>query len=127
MRKALRSARCCTALSTINHLPGRAIAPFPFLHKIRKNNMGIFSALGKIANQVTEKFDNLVNEEELDACVAACVLVAAADGNISEQEKETAFNLIAGHESLKTFSRDKIRAKFNSDANLINADRELAT
>ena len=29
--------------------------------------------------------------------------------------------------SLKTFSRDKIRAKFNSDANLINSDRELAT
>src|SRR3954447_20939381 len=89
--------------------------------------MGFLSAIGKIANQVSEKFDNLMNEDELDACVAACVLIAAADGKISEEEKETAFNCIAGHESLKSFPRDKIRAKFSSDANLMNSDRTLAT
>ena len=77
-------------------------------------------------NKAREKFESLVNEEELKAVVAAAVLVSAADGSISEEEKETAFKAISSHESLRGFNQKTIRSHIDSDVNLINADRQLA-
>jgi tellurite resistance protein len=77
-------------------------------------------------NKAREKFESLVNEEELKAVVAAAVLVSAADGGISEEEKETAFKAISSHDSLRGFNQKTIRSHFDSDVNLINADRQLA-
>jgi tellurite resistance protein len=77
-------------------------------------------------NKAREKFESLVNEEELKAVVAAAVLVSAAVGSISEEEKETAFKAISSHESLRGFNQKTIRSHFDSDVNLINADRQLA-
>lgn len=86
----------------------------------------MFGAISKAMNKAKEKFDALVNEEELKAVVSAAVLVAAADGSISEAEKEVAFKAISSHESLRGFNQKTIRAHFESDVNLINADRQLA-
>lgn len=86
----------------------------------------VFDVLKKAANRMKEKFDALVNEEELKAVVSAAVLVAAADGSISEAEKEVAFKAISSHESLRGFNQKTIRSHFDSDVNLINADRQLA-
>jgi tellurite resistance protein len=87
----------------------------------------MFNALKNAVNKVREKFDNVTNESELKAVVSAAVLVAAADGFISDAEKETAFQAIASHESLQSFNQQTIRKLFDSDVNLINADRPLAT
>jgi tellurite resistance protein len=86
----------------------------------------MFSAISKAMNKAREKFESLVNEEELKAVVAAAVLVSAADGSISEEEKETAFKAISSHESLRGFNQKTIRSHIDSDVNLINADRQLA-
>ena len=86
----------------------------------------MFGAIGKAMNKAREKFESLVNEEELKAVVAAAVLVPAADGSISEEEKETAFKAISSHESLRGFNQKTIRSHIDSDVNLINADRQLA-
>jgi tellurite resistance protein len=82
--------------------------------------------ISKAMNKAREKFESLVNEEELKAVVAAAVLVSAADGSISEEEKETAFKAISSHESLREFNQKSIRSHIDSDVNLINADRQLA-
>ena len=50
----------------------------------------MLGAISKAYNKAKEKFESLVNEEELKAVVSAAVLVAAADGSISEAEKEVA-------------------------------------
>jgi tellurite resistance protein len=42
-------------------------------------------SISKAVNKAREKFESLVNEEELKAVVAAAVLVSAADGSISEE------------------------------------------
>lgn len=86
----------------------------------------MFGSLGKLTSKIRDKFEALVNEEELKAVVSASVLVAAADGSISEEEKETAFKAISGHESLRGFKQATIRKFFDNDVNLINADRQLA-
>jgi len=83
-------------------------------------------SISKAVNKAREKFESLVNEEELKAVVAAAVLVSAADGSISEEEKETAFKAISSHESLREFNQKSIRSHIDSDVNLINADRQLA-
>jgi tellurite resistance protein len=83
-------------------------------------------SISKAVNKAREKFESLVNEEELKAVVAAAVLVPAADGSISEEEKETAFKAISSHESLRGFNQKTIRPHIDSDVNLINADRQLA-
>lgn len=86
----------------------------------------MFGGLKKVLSSASDKFDALVNEEEMQAVVAACVLVAAADGKIEDSEVEAAFSGIAKHESLSGFKPAKIRAVFESDLKLINADKSLA-
>ncbi len=86
----------------------------------------MFGALNKLVHKVTDKFDALVNDEEMQAVVAACVLVAAADGHIDDSEKEAAFKAVSGHEALGGFKPATIRKNFDSDVNLINADKQLA-
>lgn len=86
----------------------------------------MLGAISKAFNKAKDKLDALVNEEELKAVVSASVLVAAADGVISDAEKETAFAAISRHESLRGFNQKTIRSHFDGDVNLINADRQLA-
>jgi tellurite resistance protein len=86
----------------------------------------MFGAIGKAFNKVCEQLDALVNEQELQAVVSASVLVAAADGTISDAEKETAFKAISSHPSLKGFNQKSVRGYFDADVDLINADRTLA-
>ena len=76
-------------------------------------------SISKAVNKAREKFESLVNEEELKVVVAAAVLVSAADGSISEEEKETAFKAISSHESLREFNQKSIRSHIDSDVNLI--------
>lgn len=86
----------------------------------------MFGALKKLGGQFVSKFEALANEEELKSVVSAAVLIAAADGSVSDQEKETAFAAISGHTSLKGFSQSTIRKHFEEDVKLINADKQLA-
>lgn len=82
---------------------------------------------GAAANAVKGMVERVANEEELNAVVAAAVLIAAADGNISDKEKEVAFNVISNHEALSAFPKDRIKKSFDEYAGLIDADLELAT
>jgi tellurite resistance protein len=90
----------------------------------------VFGSLKKIADGVSGKiksaFDRVANVEEMEAVVAAAVLIAAADGSISDAEKEIAFQAIADHESLGGFGKDVIRKAFESDAKLVKADFQEA-
>ena len=87
----------------------------------------MFGALKKVARGALEKFEALVNEDELKAAVATAVLIAAADGNISDQEKDVAFKAISEHEALRGFKQTTIRQYFDSYVRLVNGDKQLAT
>lgn len=91
----------------------------------------MFGALGKLANQAGNALkgivERVVNEEELEAVIAAAVLMAAADGKIDDVEKEAAFKAISIHESLTAFPKDKVKRVFDEYAGLVSADATLAT
>lgn len=90
--------------------------------------LGALSKLaGQVASGISGAIERLVNEDELNAVVAAAVLIAGAEGGISAEEKEAAFTAIARHEALKAFPSEKIRNVFNEYVGLVEADATLAS
>lgn len=53
------------------------------------------------------------NKDFLEAVVAGCALVAAADGTINAKEKETMAGFIQRDEALKIFDMPQVIASFN--------------
>lgn len=69
--------------------------------------------------------DRLANRQEFDAVIAACVLIASADGTIDTTEKTAAIAQITAHPSLKGFSAAEIAKTFNDDVQLLGMDRVM--
>ncbi|TXK84803.1 tellurite resistance TerB family protein [Paenibacillus sp. N3.4] len=67
------------------------------------------SAKTGLSDQV-KKFQN---KDFLDAVVAGCAIVAAADGNISHAEKEKMIGYISRSDELKVFDISNVIARFN--------------
>ena len=66
-------------------------------------------ARDRLANEVT-KFKN---REFMEAVVAGCALVAAADGNISSDEKQKMIGYIQNSKELKVFNTKDVIQSFN--------------
>lgn len=60
-----------------------------------------------------ESITRFKNKDFLEAVVAGCALVAAADGKISDQEKATMAGFIQRDEALKVFDMSEVIASFN--------------
>lgn len=60
-----------------------------------------------------ESISRFKNKEFLEAVVAGCALVAAANGKIDESEKETMAGFIQRNEALKVFDMAQVIASFN--------------
>jgi tellurite resistance protein TerB len=79
------------------------------------------AARDKLAVEVT-KFRN---QEFLEAVVAGCALVAAADGNVSAEEKRKMAGFIQNSAELKVFDMNKVIAAFNSAVEKFEFDAEI--
>ncbi len=73
-----------------------------------KNNAQ--AARDRLASEVG-KFKN---KEFMEAVVAGCALVSAADGDISASEKQKMIGFIQNSDELKVFDLDQVIATFNS-------------
>ena len=60
-----------------------------------------------------QEIERFKNKEFLEAVVAGCALVAAADGEIDAREKETMERFLKTNEAVKTFDSQEVVAKFN--------------
>lgn len=92
--------------------------------------MGMFDAVSKAFSQVGDAvkhaIESVVNEEEFEGVVAAAVLMAYADGNVAEVEREAAFKAISGHAALQAFAPTKTRKVFDEYVGLMAADAALS-
>ena len=88
--------------------------------------MGFLSNLGKIGSALADKFANVVeriaNHAEFDAVMAAVVLVATADGQVSAEEQAAACTLLKTHPAFGGFTSKDIDAKFKEGAGLVGMD-----
>ena len=79
------------------------------------------AARDKLATEVT-KFKN---QEFLDATVAACALVAAADGSIDASEKQKMAGFIENSKELQVFDMKKVIDGFNQVCSQFEFDQTI--
>lgn len=77
-----------------------------------------------VASAVTA-ISKLANQQEFDAVMAACVLVANADGSTSEVERASTIAQATSHPSLKDFGADAVQQTFKAYHEILGMDRTL--
>lgn len=76
--------------------------------------MSTFKSWFSSAKQgLTEQVKKFKNKDFLDAVVAGCAVVAAADGSINDDEKQKMIGYINRSEELKVFEISDVIARFN--------------
>ncbi len=77
----------------------------------------------EVKGALTTKAAQFKNATFRDAVMGICALVASADGNISDDEKQAIGSLITSLDALKIFPPAELIAKFNEYADAINKDK----
>lgn len=89
--------------------------------------MGFFDKLRQSASDakaaLTTKVSQFKNSTFRDAVMGICALVASADGNVSDDEKQAIGSLITSLDALKCFAPADLIAKFNEYCDAINKDK----
>lgn len=89
--------------------------------------MGFFDNLRQKASEakaaLTTKVSQFKNATFRDAVMGICALVASADGNVSDEEKQAIGSLITSLDALKVFPPAELIAKFNEYCDAINKDK----
>jgi tellurite resistance protein len=80
--------------------------------------MGFFSKAFKSAKKVQ-------NQDLMEAIVAACMLIAAADGSIDKPERDKTDRLLTSNENLEAFKAPEIRKVMQKYENILNADFDV--
>jgi tellurite resistance protein TerB len=74
---------------------------------------------------VSDEIGKFRNADALDALIGASVMIAAADGNISGDEKSKLLGFLKNTALTKSYSTDKVIAVFNSHADRFSFDAEV--
>lgn len=89
--------------------------------------MGFFDTLRQKASETMStlktKTAQFKNATFRDATMGICALVATADGNVDDSEKQAIGSLITSLEALKVFPPADLIAKFNEYCEAINKDK----
>ncbi|MFZ1389373.1 MAG: tellurite resistance TerB family protein [Thiolinea sp.] len=75
--------------------------------------------------KLTEEVTKYRNREFMEACVAGCALVAAADGNIDSSEKQKMMKFIQQSDELKVFETKDVVDYFNKVTGNFEFDHEI--
>jgi tellurite resistance protein TerB len=78
--------------------------------------MSVLDWLQQQTTNVEEMVKRFKNKEFMDAVVAGCALVAAADGSIDSSEKQKMAGFIRRSEELKVFDMNVVIKRFNEFA-----------
>lgn len=75
--------------------------------------------------QITDSMKKFANQEFLEATLAACALVTAADGKIEAAEKEKTLGAIQNTEELKLFDTSVVAKIFNQHLGKLEFDFDM--
>ncbi|WP_020395209.1 tellurite resistance TerB family protein [Thiolinea disciformis] len=76
-------------------------------------------------SQLTLEVSKFRNREFMEACIASCALVAAADGNVSSAEKQKMMKFIQQSDELKVFDTKDVIDFFNKINTNFEFDLEI--
>ena len=80
---------------------------------------------GEARNKLATEVGKFKNREFMEACVAGCGLVAAADGSIDSSEKQKMMKFIQQSEELKVFDAKDVITVFNKVTESFEFDNEI--
>ncbi|UOG91110.1 MAG: tellurite resistance TerB family protein [Candidatus Thiothrix sulfatifontis] len=80
---------------------------------------------GEARAKLTAEIGKFKNREFMEACVAGCALVAAADGSIDSAEKQKMMKFIQQSDELKVFETKDVITFFNKVAENFEFDNEI--
>lgn len=88
--------------------------------------MGLFASIGKLGTNAFSGLSNMVerfgSKPEFEGGMAAVVLVASADGSISDEEKSAALGLLATIPAFTAFGSTDVKRLFDEGAQWIGMD-----
>lgn len=76
-------------------------------------------------NAIGDEVSKFKNADALDALVGASVMIAAADGNISGDEKTKLLGFLKNSALTKAYSTDRVISTFTSHADRFSFDAEV--
>ncbi|ELR98533.1 tellurite resistance TerB family protein [Gloeocapsa sp. PCC 73106] len=88
--------------------------------------MSFFTWLENQRKNLQNEIVKFKNKEFLDAVVAGCALVAAADGHIDASEKRKMEGFIGRSPELQVFDMDQVMKKFNTIADNFEFSEAIA-
>lgn len=74
---------------------------------------------------VQTEFARFKNRDMMEAVVAGCALVAAADGKIAAEEKQKMIGFLQNSPEMKVFKLDDVIASFNRHAGALEFDYQI--
>lgn len=80
---------------------------------------------GEARSKLATEVGKFRNREFMEACVAGCALVAAADGSIDSAEKQKMMKFIQQSDELKVFDAKDVITFFNKIADNFEFDNEI--
>ena len=75
-----------------------------------------------IQKQLTTQVKQYKNKNFADATMAACALVAAADGNVDANERRKVTGFISSNDTLAVFDINELQKTFNAYCDKLSAD-----
>ena len=91
--------------------------------------MGFFDDLKNKATQIqaslSQEMSRFRNKELMEAVLAGCALVAAADGTVTKEEKEKMLGFVRNSESLKSYDQNVVIDTFQKHIGKIEFDFTL--
>ena len=79
----------------------------------------------EVRGQLAQEVSKFRNREFMEACVAGCALVAAADGTIGAEEKQKMMKFIQQSQELKVFETQDVISVFNKITDNFAFDSEI--
>lgn len=92
---------------------------------VGKLAMGLFKLGAQAVEAAVTAIDKIANQQEFEAVLAACVLVASADGHTDETERAATLAQAMAHPSLKGFGPGEVQKAFNDMHTVLGLDRVL--
>jgi len=86
---------------------------------------GVKDWLKRQQNNVSESITRFKNKDFMEAVVAGCALVAAADGDISTEEKQKMAGFISRSDELKVFDMHLVIERFNAQIESFEFDHSI--
>ena len=83
------------------------------------------NGLNNVSSQLSDQVSRFKSADFAEATMSMCALIAAADGNISADERRKVAGFIASNDSLKVFQPSDLKTRFDKYCDKLSQDYDF--